>query len=126
MNNQQTTQGSNHRQPNSQNQQYIRKGLNGGDIISFLPTDRNYAMKPGEMELANSIFDPKTLKTPEENKGGFFQSIKLPIVAGLLFLIFSFPIIPKVTGSCIKNPIIAKSVLVLSFIIILCILQKLW
>lgn len=95
-----------------------------GDKISSLPINNDSEPKQGDLEVIYNLFNsPKTVQTVKNTVSSF----KYSIIAGLLYGIFTLPFITNLVGNyCKGNAIFAKLMMIVAFIIIFFIIQKLF
>ncbi len=94
-----------------------------GDDIRQLPVNKEKSPKPGDLELIYNLFQPKN----KQAIAAVASPFKLAFVGAILFGILSLPIAGKLTEMCCKgNPIMAKLALMVVFLTLFFLLQKLW
>lgn len=93
-----------------------------GDNINSLPLNNDVQPKKSDLEIINNLFNSSELT---EVVTQTVSSLKLSILAGILFAIFSLPIFTELVNKLTKEKsIYTKAVLTLIFIIVFYTLQK--
>lgn len=105
-----------------------------GDEVNNLPVDNDAPAETGDLEMMYNLFNGKSditsPGTPVTASAGssnsFAQSLKLALLGGVLFVVFSLPPVYKLANAYIRNPILAILLLALLFMIVFFLLQKLF
>ena len=94
--------------------------IGGGDDIKSLPVNKERNPKPGDLEMIYNIFQPKNIPIIKSVVSPF----KTAALGALLFGIFSLPFVYNFINTLCKNQIYSRLVLVLLFLVIFFMLQK--
>ena len=93
-----------------------------GDNINSLPLNNDIQPKKSDLEIINNLFNSPELTNVVTQT---VSSLKLSILAGILFVILSLPIFTELVNKFTKDKAIyTKGVLTLIFIIVFYIIQK--
>lgn len=94
-----------------------------GDAIHELPVNKEQAAKPGDLELMHNLFQPSN-KVAIANIASPF---KLAFVGALLFGVLSLPLVGKLVDGYFKgNVVMGKIALMVVFMVLYFLIQKLW